>query len=301
VAELWLKRHVEDKKLRTAYEIRRQLKTYIYPRWADKKFIEIRRGAVISLLDDIADRHGKAMANYVLATIASITSWYQNRDENYINPIVKGMRRTKTESRDRILDDNEIRRLWQAAGESGSYGGMLKLLLLTAQRRDKVASMRWDDISDDGVWTIRTEKGEKGNPGKLKLPPLALAVIAEQPRIANSPYIFAGSLKGHFRNFADSKAELDERLTDMPHWRLHDLRRTARSLLSRKAVGVPFHIAERTLGHKIGSPVAQTYDRHDFSDEVNDALQRLAAEIERILAGPQPSNVVPLEQALRRS
>ena len=292
VAENWFKRHVEHNKLRTADEIRRQLKAYVYPKWADRKFTDIRRRTVAELLDHIADQHGSAMSNYVLATLSSIMNWYQSRDEDYVSPIVKGMGNGKPKSRDRVLSENEIRRLWQAADESGRYGALLKLLLLTAQRRDKVASMRWDDLSD-GVWTIRTEAREKGNPGKLKLPPLALAIIAEQPRLANSPYIFPGSLKGHFRNFADSKAELDERLTDMPPWRLHDLRRTARSLMAE--AGVQRDIAERVLGHSVGG-VEAVYDRHTYDAEKAKALELVAKKIRDIIQ-PPPPNVVPLERA----
>lgn len=148
IAESWLKRYVEREKLRTAPEIRRQLKTYVYPKWADKKFSDIRRKTVHELLDHIADQNGEAMSNYVLATLSSIMTWYQSRDDDYVSPIVRRMRNGKPKSRDRKLTHNEILRLWQAADDSGSYGGILKLLLLTAQRRDKVASMRHDDVVD---------------------------------------------------------------------------------------------------------------------------------------------------------
>jgi hypothetical protein len=74
------------------------------------------------------------MADYVLATLRSIMVWYQSRDENYVSPIVKGMRRSKPKARARILNDNEIRRVCEAAGESGTFGALVKTLLLTAQR-----------------------------------------------------------------------------------------------------------------------------------------------------------------------
>ena len=312
VAEQWFKRHVEKEGLRSAREIRRQLKTYLYPKWKDKKFLEIRRKAVIDLLDDIDDRHSAAMANYVLATIRSVMNWYQSRDENYSSPLVKGMRKGKPEARDRILNDNEIRRVWQAAGASGTFGALLKMLLLTAQRREKVTSMCWDDVVD-GVWTIRAEEREKGTPGALKLPQLALDVIAEQRdqrRLAGNPYIFAGSLRGRrpkqdtpkderpsgpatFNSFSQCKAELDRKLGDVPHWTLHDLRRTARSLLSK--AGVDEKVAERLLGHKIPG-VKGVYDRYDYADEKADALNRLAALVETII-NPPTANVADLAQA----
>ena len=313
VAENWFKRHVEKSKLRTAHEIRRQLRTYVYPEWATKKFLDIRRKTVNELLDTIEDDNGATMANYVLATVSSIMTWHQSRDENYVSPIVKGMRKAKPKSRDRILNDNEIRRVWQAADDFGAYGGLIKMLLLTAQRRAKVKTMRWDDVVD-GVWTIRTAEREKGNPAQLKLPQMALDVIAAQPRIAGNPYIFSGSLKGRrpkkdtpklerpsgpatFNSFSEHKAELDAALGDLPRWTLHDLRRTARSLMA--AAGVADHIAERVLGHG-PKGVEGTYNRFAYPAEKAEALQRLAAKIGAIV-NPPPSHVVALPVAAQRS
>jgi integrase len=186
---------------------------------------------------------------------------------------------------------------------------LVKMLLLTAQRREKVTTMRWDDVID-GVWTIRAEEREKGAPGELKLPQLALEVIAAQPRITGNPYIFAGSLRGRrpkkgtpkqdlptgpaaFNSFGQRKAELDGKL-DLPHWTLHDLRRTARSLLAE--AGVADNVAERVLGHTLPG-VHGTYNRYDYAEEKADALQRLAAKIETILNPPSGDNVVPFRDA----
>jgi integrase len=99
----------------------------------------------------------------------------QTRDDDYIAPFTSGMARTPKQQRERFrtLSDSEIKAIWKAAGENGSFGAAVKLLLLTAQRSTKVASLRWDDI-EDGVWTIRTAAREKGNGQSLKLPKLAL-------------------------------------------------------------------------------------------------------------------------------
>jgi hypothetical protein len=70
------------------------------PKWGDKKFLEIRRRAVNDLLDDIEDRHSAAMADYVLATVRGVMTWYQSKYENYVSPIVKGMRKGKPKARD---------------------------------------------------------------------------------------------------------------------------------------------------------------------------------------------------------
>src|SRR5262249_32305099 len=159
-------------------------------KWKDKPFLQIRRREVNDLLDYIADNHGKSQADMVLAFIRGIMTWYQSRDEDYTSPIVRGMKRdTNKKARDRILEDDEIRALWGAADECGLFGAMVKLCLLTAQRREKISTMKRDDIKD-GVWTIATDKREKGNGDRLALPQMALDLIAAQPRLANNPYVF---------------------------------------------------------------------------------------------------------------
>ncbi|HEX5865040.1 MAG TPA: hypothetical protein VF014_12430, partial [Casimicrobiaceae bacterium] len=149
----------------------------------------------------------------------------------------------------RILDDDEIRALWSVADGMGTFGALVKLLLLTAQRRDKVVTMQWDDLVN-GEWRIPAEHREKSNAGTLRLPQMALDIIQAQPRLADNPFVFAVSTgTGHFNSFTQRKNELDEKLDkmlpDMSSWVIHDLRRTARSLLSR--AGVRPDISERVL------------------------------------------------------
>jgi integrase len=297
VAENWVKRHVEAKKLRTQSEIQRQLRRYLYPRWKDTPFLEIRRSDVNHLLDGLADNHGLAQADAVLATLRSIMNWHQSRDENYVSPIVRGMRRNgDRKARDRVLADDEIRAVWQACGEMGTFGALLKVALLTAQRREKIATMKWSDIVD-GVWNIATADREKGNAGKLKLPKLVQDVIAAQPRIQGNPFIFPAARGARsFNSWGLWKAELDKRLPRMERWTVHDLRRTARSVMSR--IKVPPQISERVLGHVIGG-IEGIYDRHAYEHEKAHAVEQLAAEIERIL-NPAPAIVIALAKRQRR-
>ena len=288
VAETWFKRHVMAKELRTADAIRRYLDKHILPAWIGRDFDSIGRKDVAKLLDKIEDKAGPVAADKTLAHLSSIFNWYAARHDSYSSPLVKGMRRSNPRERavERILDDDEIRAVWEAAN-GGSFGALLKLLLLTGQRRDKVAAMRWQDIRN-GVWTIPTAKREKGNGGSLELPPLALAIIDSQPRFASSPYVLAGRGKGMATGYSKSKKALDATVT-IPAWDLHDLRRTARSLMAR--AGVRPDVAERVLGHKIGG-VEGVYNRHEYQQEKAHALNALAGLIETIL-NPK-SNIVAL-------
>ncbi len=302
VADEWLRRHVEANKLRSEREIKRHLDQYVFPKWGDRPFVEIRRGEVNDLLDHIADNHGPSQADAVLATIRGVMNWYEGRSEFYSSPIVKRMRRQKPKSRDRILSDDEMRAVWSAA--EGTFGGIVKIALLTAQRRQQIAGMRWDDVKD-GVWAIPTEARAKGTGELLKLPATALSVIEAQPRISGSPFVFAGAPRGRrrstakaaeppaFNSWSQRKAELDAKLPgDMPHWTVHDLRRTARSLMARADVRPD--IAERVLGHAIAG-VEGVYDRHKYFDQKADALTRLAALVETII-NPPAGNVVPMRK-----
>lgn len=296
VTESFLRRHVEKEGLRSQYEIKRCLTKYILPSWEHRAFRELKRSDVTALLDQIEDKHGARQADLCLAIIRKLMNWYSSRNDDYVSPVVRSMNRYKPADRrgKRILDDDEIRALW-ALTEDGTFGALARMLLLTGQRRDKVATMRHEDIVD-GEWRIPKEKREKGNAEQLRLPQIALDIIAKQPRLYNNPYVFAVSGgKGHFNSFQQRKDELDaklkETLPNMPPWVLHDLRRTARSLLSR--AGVLPHVAERVLGHVIKG-VEGIYDRHAYDQEKADALLKLANLIERIVNPTE--NVVPFER-----
>ena len=229
VAENWFRRHVEANKHRSGVETRRYLDKWILPAWGGREFTSIRRSDVAALLDNIEDKAGPVAADNALKRVSAICAWYASRHDDYASPIVKGMRRsnTKERARDRILTDDELRAVWQAASENGTFGAFVRVLLLAAQRREKVAAMRWADVSVDGVWTIPAEEREKGTANELPLPKAALAIIKAQPRYESNPYVFAGRGHAHYSGYSKGKLALDAKV-EIPGWRLHDLRRTAR-------------------------------------------------------------------------
>ena len=295
VAENWLKRHVEKEKLRSQYEIRRCLNKYVFPHWQDRDFVSIKRSDVAVLLDRVEDQHGPRMADQVLALVRSIANWFASRDDDYVSPFVRGMRRHQNGARERILNDSELRTIWRAAKANGQFGAIVRLLLLTAQRREKITTMKWSDV-ENGVWTIDTAEREKGNAGALALPAQAVVIINSQPRVGDNPYVFAaGRGNGRRNNMSHSKRAFDAILPKMPRWTLHDLRRTARSLLSRADVRP--HISERVLGHSIAG-VEGIYDRHRYDAEKAVALNKLAALIDGIV-NPL-DNVMPMAKRTRR-
>jgi integrase len=295
VAANWLKRHVDAKGVRTADEIRRLLNSHVLPAWRDREFRSIRKSDVAALLDDVEDRSGPHQADAVLAVVRAVMNWHAARADDYRSPIVRGMRRQSPQARARakVLTDGELQAVWQAAESAGAFGAAVKLSLLTAQRKSKVFNMRWEQIAD-GEWTIPKEPREKDNAGVLVLPEMARAVVAAQPRFAANPHVFAGRTNGPINGMSKCKARLD-RASGVSGWQLHDLRRTARSLMSR--AGVRPDYAERVMGHAIAG-VDGVYDRHSYQAEKADALRKLAAIIDGVVH-PR-ANVTVMERPSKR-
>jgi integrase len=316
VSDDFLKRHVrkegqKDGKgkpvppLRTAAEIGRIFERYIWddpegkPRWRDRPFTSIRRLDVTELIDDVQDRNGSTQADAVLAQLSKLFNWYASRADDYTSPIVRGMKRTKSKdrARKRILDDDEIKLLWQATDDGSTYGAFLRVGLLTGQRRAKIAEMKWDQLHDDGTWTIPADPGEKANAQQLKLPKMVMDIIRARKRRIDNDFVFAGRLKGPINGFSKFKAEVDATMEEarggpIEPWVFHDLRRSAKSLMARARV--PRDISERVLGHTIPG-VEGVYDRHTYAQEKADALKKLAALVGRIVAPAK--NVVPITKA----
>jgi integrase len=292
IAENWLRHHVAEKGLRSQGDIERILQRYILPRLGSRVFASIKRSDITALLDHIVVTHGTRQADICLATIHNIGNWHASRSDDYVSPIVRGMRRYKYKPRDRILSDAELQAIWAAAESSGTFGALIRLLLISGQRRAKVETMKFADVVD-GVWTIATAEREKGNAGVLRLPPAALEIIKAQPRLRGNPYVFAASGDGPLNAVSRLKRQFDSDC-GVTGWTLHDLRRTSRSLLSR--AGVTPDVGERVLGHAVGG-IRGIYDHHQYFDEKADAIARLAALIERIVNSPDATSVVvPLRQ-----
>ena len=299
IAEQWLELYVAGTGLRTRGEIERLLRKHVLPFWRKRDFISIRRRDINDLLDAVAKDSGTWTADHVLPIIRKIANWYATRGDDYHSPFVAGMRRTRSEvrTRSRILDDDELRAVWNQAEANGTFGALIRILLLTAQRRGAVVGMQWSDITPDGVWEIATEVRQKGNAGALQLPDQALAIINAQPQFNRNDHVFAAARGlGPLNGFNKRKAAFDK-ACGVTGWTLHDLRRTARSLMSR--AGVADEHAEHTLGHKLQG-VKKVYNRYDFFKEKSDALARVAALIERIV-NPPAENVRPLRKSAAQS
>jgi integrase len=288
---------------RTAAEYESAFNRLVKPRIGKLGIYEVRRSHIIKMLDEIEDANGPVAADRTLAYVRKAFNWYATRDDHFNVPVVRGMARVKPKerARTRVLSDDEIRAIWPELAKAETFGAFTKTLLLTAQRRDEVAHMSRKEIGSDGIWTIPAERYKAKRPNFVPLSKAALAVIAAQPKHENCDYVFPSRAKTPYSGFSKSKAKLDKIVfaatkkqtkkgakgEPIPNWTLHDLRRTAKTLMAR--AGVRSDISERVLGHVIAG-VEGTYDRHSYADEKRDALEKLATQIERIL-NPLPSNV----------
>jgi integrase len=240
------------------------------------------------------------MADHVLAYLRRVMTWHAARSDDFRSPIVRGMARTRPSQRrrQRVLSDDEIRAVWRAAEASQSvFGYLVQFLLLTATRRSEAAAM-WRSEVVGSDWIIPQERYKTGRELVIPLSSEARNVLAVVPKIARSGLVFTTAGKrplGGFSKFkrafdAEVRAELrtENPEIDLPRWTLHDLRRTARSLMSR--AGVPSDHAERCLGHVLPG-IRGTYDRHEYLNEKRHAFEALASLIKRI-ATPATGNVV---------
>jgi integrase len=287
IAEEYLRR--EGHRLRTADWRRGVLGRLIYPVIGERPISEIRRSEIIRLLDRIEEGNGPVMADQTLAIIRKIMNWHATRSDDFRTPIVRGMARVKMSerARERTLTDDELRRVWKIADTvDGAFGCYVQFLLLTAARRNEAAAMTLKEVSGTD-WTLPASRNKTKIDLVRPLSAAARAVMSKAPKPADSDFMFCGAVGG----FSRRKKALDK-ACGVTGWTLHDLRRTARSLMSR--AGVPADHAERCLGHVIGG-VRGTYDRHEYHEEKLRAYEALAAQIERIVN--PVANVVSLVEA----
>jgi integrase len=272
----------EGKKLRTIAERQKTLRRLVYPKLGARQIDDIRRSDIVRLLDKIEDDNGPVMADHTLAYLRKVLNWQASRSDDFKSPIVRGMARTKPKerARDRVLTDDEMRKIWKAAGKmQNGFGYFVKYLLLTAVRRDEAANMRRSELEGD-VWVIPAARYKGKHDHEVPLSKAAQAVLHAVPKIGNGDLVFTHDGERAIGGFSKFKRKLDE-LSGAKGWTLHDLRRTARSLMSR--AGVPSDHAERCLGHVING-VRGVYDRHEYAAEKAVAFEKLAEQVAAITA-----------------
>jgi integrase len=272
ISEQYFLRKAKDHRSRRLSEA--TLARLVHPTFGPRPIEAINRSDIVRLLDRIEDECGPIMANRTLGIINRVMNFHASRSDDFRSPLVRGMSRGKEQARSRVLSDDELRAIWKATADYPVYGALLRFILLTATRRNEAGKMRWSELSGD-TWIIPAARYKTNLDHIIPLSVMALAVLP--PR--NGEFVFSKNGHQAMGGYERHKQAIDE-ASGVSGWVIHDLRRTARSLLSR--AGVPTDHAERCLGHVIPG-VRGVYDRHEYFEEKARAFEALASQVERII------------------
>lgn len=295
--EQYLKR--EGGKLRTADDRKRTFERLVYPEIGDVPLASLKRSHIVRMLDKIEDANGERMADLTLACLRKALNWQASRVDDFNSPIVRGMGRydAKANQGSRILADDEIRKLWALTEPSETaqpFHALIRVLLLTGARRDEAREMKWSEVKG-ADWTLPADAAIGRNKVRLELTrPLskpARAVLDSLSVIDDGEFVFTTDGVTAI-SVSKPMAKLRAACGFKEIWKLHDLRRTARTLLSR--AGIDNDIAERCTGHVLGG-VRQIYDKHDYHAEMKRAYDALGSLIGRIVNPPE-NVVTPMQR-----
>jgi integrase len=270
LAAEFIARHASQN--RTGSETARIFNREVLPLWGSWTLSEVRKRDVIVLLDRIRERGSPIMANRVLAAVRKFFNWCIGRGILEVSPCFGITAPAREQTRHRVLSDEELTLVLDAARQIGfPFGSIVEVLALTGQRRDEVGRMAWEHLDlKRKTWVVPGEHAKNGKPHLVQLNAPVLALIEALPRTGE--LVFSGDGGTIFQGYSKAKARLDD-LSGVSDWTLHDLRRTAVSGMAR--LGVPPHVADKILNHQSGtiSGVAAVYQRHEFLNERERALQ----------------------------
>jgi integrase len=270
----------------------RRRRVSLVDRWGARRIGDIADTDIIEVLDQVSG-HAPILANRLHAVLSALFTWARKKRLVASNPCTGLDRPAEERSRDRVLDDKELRSVWLAAGELGHpHAGIARLLILTGQRRNEIADLRWSEVDlEERALHLPAARTKNARAHDVPLSASALAIIAGLPRQVDADLVFTIKRKP-ITGFSRMKERLDE-ASGVTGWTLHDLRRTVASGLQR--LGVRLEVTEAVLNHRGGSMagIVGVYQRHDYAAEKADALAKWADHVDAAVGG-QKANVVTL-------
>ena len=280
---------------RKAAVVEREMRRELLPRFGNRPLTAITRRDAIRLIDEIKAR-APHQARNVFGHLRAFLNWCVEKDLLETSPCdhVRPVRLIGPKlPRQRVLTDDELRALWAATDQLGyPFGAMVRMLMLTGQRKNEVAGARWRELDlVNKLWTIPPERFKSNATHIVPLSDAVMDLLATLSRWDDGDHLFSVSTgRAHINSFSRAKMQLDAAMGAVAPFRLHDVRRTVRTRLSE--LRVPEHVAELVIGHA-RKGLARVYDQHRFADEMREALAAWAARLQLIVT-PPATNVVPL-------
>lgn len=271
--------------------VERTIRLHCQPVLGSKPVSVISRIDIAQVLDRIPAQQ-KALRRNTFAVLRRLFSWAIGRGDIDHSPCQGMEAPPKVPSRDRVLGDDDLQQVWLATTEAGRlFGPIVRLLILTGQRRDEVTAMHWDELDRARAeWSLPFERSKNRTGHIVPLSPQAIAVLdrfAGKPKWPKSGIVFATSGGKVFAMHSKGKSRLDriigaKEAGAMAPWRLHDLRRTLATGMQR--LGVRFEVTEAILNHLSGSRsgIAGIYQRHHWTDEKRAALEAWGELVENL-------------------
>ncbi|MDK2756434.1 MAG: integrase arm-type DNA-binding domain-containing protein [Blastomonas fulva] len=286
---------------KSGHFVKATLRLHLRPKLGKRPLPSITGRDLTALLDDIDG--GQAMKRNVYAVAHRLFRWSKGRGEIDNNPL-EGMEAPKpVASRDRVLDDRQLRLVWLASEDLGStFCALIRLLMITGQRRDEVAAMDWSEVDRSRAeWLLPSARAKNGREHLVPLSPQAVALLdglaGGEAWPGKGFVLTTDSGKSRVSGFSKAKRKLDGYIADLIEdddaavdaWRLHDLRRSAATGMQR--LRIPGDWIEAVQNRRKAG-VAGTYQRYAFADEKREALAAWGGHV-AVLTAPK-DNVVPL-------
>jgi integrase len=285
--ERYLLRKHASLKPRSFEEVERYMRKHCAPLHR-LKLDEIDRRTIAVLLGQIEQVSGPIARNRARSALSDLFSWCITEGLLETNPVQGTAKVDEGGSRERVLSHEELRKLWRNLGED-KFSDIVRLLLLTGQRRGEISALAWSEVDlAKGMIILPPTRTKNKRQHELPLSRQALTIIERQPRRNSSEFLFS-DVKG-YKDWDTAKTKLDKRIRIAP-WRLHDLRRTCATGMAE--LGVQPHIIEAVLNHMSGhkAGVAGIYNRARYEGEMRNALQQWADHVEALIVGPRKQPV----------
>lgn len=287
---------------RSWQEDQRILNKEVSPAWGNSKAKEIKRRDIIALLDDIQSR-APIMANRTLAVVRRMFNFAIERDILEMSPCAQLKMPSAENQKDRMLSEDEIKIFWNAISGSSFFPSTiwaLKMALITGQRKNEIASMRWDEVNlKEKVWEIPASKSKNKKLHRVPLSKLAMDILNEsKKKMANPIWVFPAPVRAkHIAGATIHKAvslsleppepkkrtsnrNLTPLFNGIAKFTPHDLRRTAASHMTK--LGISRLVVSKILNH-VESSVTAIYDRHTYDLEKRNALDKWSKKLEEII------------------